>query len=234
MMFRWRSISAAAVIFAVALRAAAAGPLDLQLSALSEAWIPGGATVRVPGTKCVELQVRLNKPWANEIRIDALELKLDGAYPRFTRLTAPEGHLLNVKTREPQGLLPREMHRIEAGSEGASAQRAEWNVIRWDKPYIEAVVASPKGIPLAIQWLDQPTDGIVLVSPKGQARFHGRLAGPIDARLTINDRDVARLASKPGYEFDQEITIPAGAKEVIVRAEDEAHDITIHVLPVLR
>src|SRR5207247_716906 len=159
--------------------------------------------------------------WASEIPIDALEMKVEGVYPRFTRLTGTDGHILNVRTREPLGLLTRTTHRIEASSSGKNALREEWTVLRENRSDIEAVAVGVNGVPIELR-LEEPRAGVVLVDRAGHARIHGEMMAPLNARLTINGKEISRLADKPGYEFDTEIVIPEGGKEVVVRGDDGA------------
>jgi hypothetical protein len=207
-----------------------AEPFTLKLPDLSGVWFESGAVIQVPPGKCAQLQVRLAAPLSHETGIDQLSLTLDGAYPRFSRATGAEGHILTIATREPLGLLTGSEHHIELSSNGPNPLRAEWTILKWDKPYIEATMVSPHGVPVGIR-IDQPAGGIVLPSAAG-ARFAGEVSGSLDSRLTIAGHSVKRLPNQPGFHFDQQIELPAEAKEIVILATDD-HDSTALVLPVL-
>jgi hypothetical protein len=214
-----------------ALCCSGAEPFQLQLSALSETWFPGGAVIKVPPDKCPELVVKLSKPWSRETQVDAIALKLDDTYPKFKRLISGDEYLLDVTTREPLGLLTKDTHYIEAVVTGKSPLRASWTVMRWDKAYAEAVATASGGLPIGIQ-LDSPVGGLVLIGQGNMVRFRGKLSGADDAKLTIAGEKVSRLVSKPGFQFDMPIKISPAAKEVVVRGDDSAGDATILVLRV--
>jgi hypothetical protein len=212
----------------------AADPFSLKLPDLSAAWIPAGAVIRIPDGKCAELQVRLAKPWSQEIGVDQLDLEIDGAYPRYTRGTGFEGHILSVRTREPLGLLAGDRHIVYVETTGEKPLRAEWSIQKWDKPFIEATVVGRDGMPVGIR-IERPAGGVVL-SDRGAStvRFVGEVSAGLGARLTIAGQDAKRAAGLPGFHFDQQIDVPTDAREVVVVAVDETPgDSTMLILPVL-
>jgi hypothetical protein len=212
----------------------AAEPFWLQLTSLSEAWMPGGAVIQVPsGSSCRQLEVKLDKTWSSRARVDALALQIDGAYPRFSRLSAQDGFILNAQTREPLGLIPKNEHHIEASLELGSPVRAEWTIERWKNEYIQAQAVGVGGTAIDIS-LEQPLGGVVMSRGESKVRLRGELrGGGLDAKLKVNGETVHRLAQSAGYHFDQEILVTAGAHEVILLAADQLGDQTIVVLPVL-
>jgi hypothetical protein len=213
----------------------AAEPFRLQLTSLSEAWLPGSSVIQVPaGSSCRQLQVKLDKTWSNRSRVDALELYIDGVYPRFSRLAGEDGFILNTQTREPLGLLPKEEHRIEASVEADAPLRAKWTIARWKNEYIEAKTVGGGGSAIDIS-LEQPIGGVV-VGGHGAltVRLRGELrGGGIDAKLKVNGEAIRRLPAAAGYHFDQEVAVAANARELILTADDQAGDQTILALPIL-
>jgi hypothetical protein len=214
----------------------ASEPFSLKLTDLSDAWFVGGGMIQVPKDKCARIEVRLGKPWANEIGAEDLVADLDAdARPRPDRMTGGDGHLLILKTRETLGLLTKPEHHLEVSANGKNPPRAEWTIVRWDKAYIQATVVGSQGVPLDIR-LSQPPGGVVMGRTKdANVRFAGEVVGSLDARLTINGQEVKRLAAKSGFQFDQQIPIAADAKEIAVIANDgSAGDSTTMMLRVIR
>ena len=223
------------LIFLSAQPLRAAEPFRLQLTSLSEAWLPGGSVIQVPaGSSCRQLQVKLDRTWSSRSRVDALELYIDGVYPRFSRLSGEDGFVLNAQTREPLGLIPKDEHRIEASIEGGSAVRTEWTIDRWKREYIEAKTAGAGGSAIDIS-LEQPIGGVV-VGGRGESkvRLRGELrGGGMDAKLKVNGEAIRRLPAAAGYHFDQEVPVAAGARELILTADDQSGDQTVLALPIL-
>jgi hypothetical protein len=214
----------------------ASEPFQLRLSDLSETWFVSGAIVRVPMDKCAQLEVMLRKPWSQEIGVDLLELTMDGAYPRFTRSTSTAGHFLTIRTREPLGLLVKPEHHVEVSGGGPRPLHGEWTILRWDKAYIQATAVGKQGIPIGIR-VDQPPGGVVLAGPNsGNVRFRGEVMGSGSSRMAIQNREVKRLADKPGFQFDEQIPMAVDAKEIVVVATDDgdSNSTTTLILPVTR
>ena len=213
----------------------AAEPFWLQLTSVSAAWLPGGAVVQVPaGSNCQKLQVKLEKAFAGGLRVDALQLAIDDRYPRFSRLTGDEGFILLAQTREPLGLIPKEEHHIAASLEGSDAMHTDWRIERWKREYVQAqAVGAEGGSPIDIS-LEQPLGGVVVGGRSdSKVRLRGELrGGGLDAKLKVNGETIHRRADQAGYHFDQEIPVPAGAREVVLVASDQAGDQTVLALPV--
>jgi hypothetical protein len=213
----------------------AAEPFRLQLTSLSEAWFPGSSVIQVPaGSSCRQLQVKLDKISSGRSRVDALELYIDGVYPRFSRLSGEDGFVLNAQTREPLGLIPKEEHRIEASVEGGSAVRTEWTIDRWQREYIEAKTVGAGGSAIDIS-LELPIGGVVVGGrSESKVRLRGEVrGGGIDSKLKVNGEIIRRLPAAAGYQFDQEVPVAAGAHELLLTADDQAGDQTILALPIL-
>jgi len=183
---------------------------------------------------CQQLQVKLEKPLASGLRVDAIQLSIDDRYPRFSRLTGDEGFILLAQTREPLGLIPKEEHHIAASLEGSDAMHTDWRIERWKCEYIQAqAVGEGGGSPIDIA-LEAPLGGVVVAGRSdSRVRLRGELrGGGIDAKLKVNGEAIRRLASQAGYHFDQEISVPAGTREVVLTASDQAGDQTVLALPV--
>ena len=213
----------------------AAEPFWLQLTSLSEAWLPGSGVVRVPAdTSCQELRVRLEKAWSSRSRVDALQLSIDDRYPRFKRLSEDDGFVMKAETHEPRGLIPKESHRIEASLEGGSSIHTGWTVERWEKKYIEARAEGGQGSIIEIN-LEEPFGGLVLAGRgDSKVRLRGDLrGGSLSAKLTVNDQVIHRVASAAGYRFDEEVPVPAGARDVVLTALDGDGAQTVLVLLVM-
>jgi hypothetical protein len=213
----------------------ASEPLELGLPDLSSTWFESGAVVRVPMDKCGALQVRLGAPASQDFAADALELTMDGRYPRSTKSTSVEGHLLTIRTKEPLGLLVLPEHHVQVSASGRHPLHGEWTILRWDKAYIQSTVVAKEGVPIGIR-LDQPPGGVVLgKSEATMIRFIGEVMGSDGSRLTIQNRPIKRLAGKSGFQFDEQIAVAADIKEIVVRASDdgEATSTTL-ILPVIR
>ena len=221
------------VLFASVEILAASGPFDLRLSDLSSTWFRSGdldAIIRVPADRCGELQVRLRRAPHQEIAVEDLALQLDGAYARASRATSLEDYLLTVHTREPLGLLTGPEHIIEAAANDGAHLRAKWTILRWDKPYLQSTVVGKSGIPVGLQ-MGQPIGGVFLST--GTVRVSGEVHGGVDSQLTIQGRAVPRIATKPGFQFDENVNIASDVSEVVINVTDGAQGgSTTLVLPV--
>lgn len=223
----------------------AAEPFQLRFPDLSQGWFPSGAVVYVPGGKApdkqtedrapekrvMRLEVRLDKEAASEVPMEALTLSVDNRYPKFVRAKNAEGHLLIVTTREPLGLLVTDEPKIEATANGRHPYKGEWTIERWNNTYIQSTLVGRQNNAIGIE-LKQPQEGVV--SPNthsGMAQFTGKISG-CDCRLTIAGQEVRRQPGEAGFQFDTQVPIAPGAKEVVVSASDETGAVTTLYLQV--
>jgi hypothetical protein len=210
----------------------AAEPFHLRFPDLSQGWYPSGSVVRVPAKKAAQLEVRLDNEAASQVRMESLALALDGQYPKFVRARNSEGYLLAVTTREPLGLLVNEEHLIEASASGP--YKGEWTILRWNKSYVQSTLVGPQNYAIGIR-IDQPPGGVVLAGGHSAlVRLSGEILGGCDCRLTIAGQEVQRLAAKPGFQFDAQVPVAPGQREIAVRANDETGAMTVLYLPVLQ
>ncbi len=210
----------------------AAEPFSLQLTSLSETWLPAGSVIQVPArSSCKELRVKFAKSSSIQPRVDALQLSIDDRYPRFSRLSGEDAFILLAQTREPLGLFPKDEHRLSASLETGSAVRSEWTIDHWERPYIQAQVIGSAGGGIDIS-LDQPIGGLVVGKAGSITRLRGKLQGGVDAKIEVNGEAIRRLPNAPGYQFDQQVPLPAVAHELVLTALDQSGSLTILILPV--
>jgi hypothetical protein len=211
----------------------AADPFHLKFPDLSQGWYPSGAVVRVPKNKVTRLEVRLDKDAASQVQIETLTLTLDDQYPKFIRARNSDDYLLTVTTREPVGLLVNDEHRIEASASGKHPYKGEWTILRWDKSYLQSTLVGAQNNEIGIR-IDQPSNGVVLAGgPSALVRLSGEILGNCDCRLIIAGQEVRRQPTKPGFQFDAQISVAPGTREIEVGANDETGSITVLYLPVL-
>src|SRR5947209_18337917 len=79
--------------------------LSLKLPDISEAWPEVGApeaVLQVPSHRCTELLVRINEQLSSRVKIESLELAVDGANPRsgVTSSTSASAQVLTTTTSE--------------------------------------------------------------------------------------------------------------------------------------
>ncbi len=211
-------------------------PFWLQLTSISDAWLPGGSIVHLPESRgCSQLQVRLKRARYDRAKTPSLDLSLNGKYLHFSKLVDGEGLLLDAQTRESLGFLPGDENVIETSDIGRSLQ-SSWRIQRWNKGYIQAqaVGTGEHSSPIDIS-LELPMGGVLVVGDSSaKIRIKGELrGGGPDVQLEVNDVVVPARPDAPGYHFDKEVSVQAGARDLELKALDQAGDVTVLALRII-
>ncbi len=208
-------------------------PFQIQFPELGDVWLPSGSVIRVPTDPIRGFMVKLRAPDSREFAVEQLEMSLDGNYIRFARLTGQDGHFLKADTREPRGLFADQPHKVTVDAEGRIKLKGWWTITHWDRPYLESVAAGREGAPVEVT-VAKPVGGLVQRIGLTKVRVAGKIDGSSGVRLTIDGLVTSRLPGRPGFEFDTEVPVGAGAKPIVLRAVDGAGAETVLILPVAR